>query len=196
MAPQTGCILYGILGCDPHLGTLCQLYERGDYVRSCLFSQVHTILTSFGNSEVRKQTAVQIHYTQPGGITGHFMLLIMVLMYTTAQKEIRQQSFETFWYTHHLAFFFMLALYTHATGCFVRDTVDPDFTKKFPFYSTDHCLGYESWRFIATPGIAYFLERLYRVFRARRPTKLDRALVHPSGLLNERFAKVPMLTST
>lgn len=30
------------------------------------------------------------------------MLLIMLLMYTTAHKKIRQQCFEAFWYTHHL----------------------------------------------------------------------------------------------
>jgi len=57
-------------------------------------------------AQLRKQTALQIHYTQPGGITGHFMLLIMLLMYTTAHHKIRQQCFEAFWYTHHLAFFF------------------------------------------------------------------------------------------
>ena len=65
---------------------------------------------------MRKEIALDIHYTQPGGITGHFMLLIMVLMYTTAHQKIRHQCFEVFWYTHHLAFFFMLGLYTHATG--------------------------------------------------------------------------------
>lgn len=47
----------------------------------------------------------------------------------------------------------MLALYTHATGCFVRDSVDPDYILTFPFYSTEHCLGYLSWRFIIWPGI-------------------------------------------
>lgn len=96
------------------------------------------------------------------------MLLIMFLMYTTAHSSIRKQCFEAFWYTHHLvcgllpvqqaradiqAFFFMLALYTHATGCFVRDSVDPDYIPTFPFYSTEHCLGYLSWRFIIWPGI-------------------------------------------
>jgi NADPH oxidase 1 len=135
------------------------------------------------SSEVRKQTAVEIHYTQPGGVTGHFLLLIMVLMYTTAQKEVRQQSFETFWYTHHLAFFFMLGLYAHATGCFVRDSINPDYTRFFPFYSTEHCLGYESWRFIIWPGIAYFMERVYREIRARRVTRLDKVFVHPSGMV-------------
>ncbi|KAF8971404.1 NADPH oxidase A [Flammula alnicola] len=73
-------------------------------------------------TQIRKETALDIHYTQAGGITGHFMLLIMLLMYSTAHQKIRKQCFEAFWYTHHLAFFFMLGLYTHATGCFVRDT--------------------------------------------------------------------------
>jgi NADPH oxidase len=140
-------------------------------------------------TQVRKQTALQIHYTQPGGFTGHWMLFIMVLMYTTAHHKIRAQCFEAFWYTHHLAFFFMLGLYTHATGCFVRDSVDPDYIPTFPFYSTEHCLGYLSWRFIIWPGILYFGERMYREYRARRSTKLSKVLVHPSGAMELRILK-------
>jgi NADPH oxidase len=140
-------------------------------------------------TQVRKQTALQIHYTQPGGITGHFMLLIMVLMYATAHQKIRNQCFEAFWYTHHLAFFFMIGLYTHATGCFVRDSVDPDYIPIFPFYSTEHCLGYLSWRFIIWPGIIYFGERIYREYRARRSTRLSKVLVHPSGAMELRIVK-------
>jgi NADPH oxidase len=158
------------------------------------WSMVHTTAhyVNFFNVErlqVRKQTAQQIHYTQPGGITGHFMLLIMVLMYATAHHKIRQQAFEVFWYTHHLAFFFMLGLYTHATGCFVRDSVDPDYISTFPFYSTDHCLGYLSWRFIIWPGIIYFGERVYREYRARRATRLSKVLIHPSGAMELRIIK-------
>ncbi|KZP00841.1 NADPH oxidase [Calocera viscosa TUFC12733] len=140
-------------------------------------------------TQVRIETAWQIHYTQAGGISGHVMLLIMVLMYTTAHHKIRAQCFEAFWYTHHLAFFFMIGLYAHATGCFVRDSVDPDYTYYFPFYSTDHCLGYESWRFTIWPGILYFGERMYREFRARRATQLDKVLVHPSGAMELRIIK-------
>jgi NADPH oxidase 1 len=138
--------------------------------------------------EVRPQLALQIHYTQAGGITGHFMLFILLLMYSTAHHKIRAQCFEAFWYTHHLAFFFMIGLYTHATGCFVRDSADPDYIGTFPFYSTKHCLGYESWRFIIWPGIIYFGERIYREIRARRATRLSKLLVHPSGASgNARF---------
>jgi len=140
-------------------------------------------------TQIRKLRAVDIHYTQPGGITGHFLLLIMFLMYTTAQHKVRQQCFEAFWYTHHLAFFFMIGVYAHATGCFVRDTVDPDYISSFPFYSTEHCLGYESWRFTIWPGIIYLGERVWREIRARRATSLSKVLVHPSGAMELRIHK-------
>jgi len=158
------------------------------------WAMVHTTAhyVNFINVErrqIRPQLALQIHYTQPGGITGHFMLLIMVIMYSTAHQKIRNQCFEAFWYTHHLAFFFMLGLYTHATGCFVRDQADPDFIKTFPFYSTEHCLGYLSWRYTIWPGIIYFGERIYREIRARRSTTLERVLVHPSGAMEFRIKK-------
>lgn len=150
--------------------------------RVCSISSTECCIMYSWISEVRKQFALQIHYTQAGGITGHFMLLIMVLMYSTAHQKIRKQCFEAFWYTHHLAFFFMIGLYTHATGCFVRDSVDPDYSATFPFYRVGHCLGYESWRFIIWPGILYFGERVWREIRARWPTRLSKVLVHPSGM--------------
>ncbi|KAI0778292.1 NADPH oxidase [Trametes elegans] len=151
------------------------------------WTMVHTTAhyVNFFNVErtqVRPGLAIDIHYHQAGGITGHFMLLIMVLIYTTAHHKIRHQCFEAFWYTHHLAFFFMIGLYSHATGCFVRDSATPAYTAVFPFYTTDHCLGYESWRYTIWPGIFYFGERIWREIRARRATRLSKVLVHPSGL--------------
>jgi NADPH oxidase 1 len=59
-------------------------------------------------TQVRQEAAWEIHYTENGGFTGHIMLFLMLLMYTTAHHKIRQQCFEVFWYTHHLAFFFMV----------------------------------------------------------------------------------------
>lgn len=150
---------------------------------SALSSYPVANLRSFFNVErtqIRKVTAIQIHYTEAGGITGHIMLLCMLLMYTTAHAKIRQQSFETFWYTHHLFIPFLLGLYTHATGCFVRDTTDP-FS---PFAGSNfwnHCLGYEGWRWELWGGGIYLIERLYREIRSRRDTKIVRVVRHPYG---------------
>lgn len=129
---------------------------------------------------IRPVTAVQIHYVQPGGITGHVMLLCMLLMYTTAHHRIRQQSFETFWYTHHLFIPFFLGLYTHTVGCFVRSTAEAygpfDGDKYWEF-----CIGYLGWRWELWTGGFYLLERLYREIRAVRETKITRVVRHPYG---------------
>ncbi|KAL8691699.1 MAG: hypothetical protein Q9218_003136 [Villophora microphyllina] len=142
-------------------------------------------------SQIRKETAVEIHYTQVGGITGHVMLLCMLLMFTTAHAKIRQQSYETFWYTHHLFVPFLLALYTHATGCFVRDTPKPysPFAGS-PFWN--HCIGYEGWRWELIGGGLYLGERIYREIQSRRPAKITKVVRHPYDAMEIQFEKPSM----
>jgi NADPH oxidase len=133
-------------------------------------------------SQVRPEAAVQIHYSQAGGITGHVMLFCMLLMYTTAHANIRKQSYETFWYTHHLFVPFFLALYTHATGCFVRDVTNP--VSPFAGHAFwNHCIGYEGWRWELWVGGIYLMERIYREIRSRRDTEVTRVIKHPFGKL-------------
>ncbi|KAI6080857.1 putative FAD binding protein [Hypoxylon rubiginosum] len=139
-------------------------------------------------TQIRPVTAIEIHYTQPGGVTGHIMLLCMLLMYTTAHHRIRQQSFETFWYTHHLFIPFFLGLYTHAVGCFVRDTADP-FSPFAGEIFWEHCIGYQGWRWELFAGGLYLIERLYREIRAKRSTKITRVVRHPYDVVEIQFEK-------
>ncbi|KAK3052840.1 hypothetical protein LTR09_005904 [Extremus antarcticus] len=142
-------------------------------------------------SQVRKESAVEIHYTQAGGITGHVMLLCMLLMFTTAHAKIRQQSYETFWYTHHLFIPFFLAMYTHATGCFVRDSTDP----YSPFAGRgfwNHCIGYGGWRWELIAGGLYLGERIYREIRSRRQTEIIKVVRHPYDAVEIQFRKPSM----
>lgn len=173
-----------------------QWFHRQVAYSLLIFAIIHTSAhyVNFFNVEkrqLRPETAIQIHYTQAGGITGHIMLLCMLLMYTTAHHKIRQQSFETFWYTHHLFIPFMLGLYTHATGCFVRDSTDPfsPFAGD-PFWQ--HCLGYEGWRWELWGGGIYLLERLYREIRARRETEITKVIRHPYDAMEIQFRKPSM----
>lgn len=149
------------------------------------FSVIHTTghYVNFFNVEktqIRPVLALDIHYQQAGGVTGHVMLLCMLLMYTTAHHRIRQQSFETFWYTHHLFIPFMLGLYTHAVGCFVRDTAEP-FSPFAGDIFWEHCIGYQGWRWELFTGALYLAERLYREVRAKKETKITRVVRHPYG---------------
>ncbi|CAK7215811.1 hypothetical protein SBRCBS47491_002610 [Sporothrix bragantina] len=158
-----------------------------------MFASFHTAghYVNFFNVEktqIRPVTALQIHYTQPGGITGHVMLFCMLLMYTTAHHRIRQQSFETFWYTHHLFIPFMLGLYTHTVGCFVRDTADA-FSPFAGANFWNHCIGYQGWRWELFTGGLYLIERLYREIRARRETRITRVVRHPYDAVEIQFSK-------
>ncbi|KAF8457276.1 ferric reductase NAD binding domain-containing protein [Terfezia claveryi] len=173
-----------------------QWFHRQCAYSMLLFTIIHTSAhyVNFFNVEktqIRPATALQIHYTQPGGITGHVMLLCMVLMYTTAHHKIRQQCFEAFWYTHHLAIIFLIGLYTHAVGCFVRDTPEP----YSPFAGKEfwaHCVGYQGWRFTLWGGGIYFLERVYREIRAARETQITKVVKHPFGAMEVQFRKPSM----
>ncbi|KPI42704.1 Superoxide-generating NADPH oxidase heavy chain subunit A [Cyphellophora attinorum] len=173
-----------------------QWFHRQTAYALLVFTCVHVLAhyVNFFNVEknqIRPELALDIHYAQAGGITGHIMLLCMLLMYTTAHHKIRQQSFETFWYTHHLFIPFLLGMYTHATGCFVRDTATP-FS---PFAGKDfwdHCIGYEGWRWELWTGGIYLIERLYREIRARRETKIVKVIRHPYDAMEIQFRKPSM----
>ena len=158
---------------------------------SSLHCTNHSSFFNVERHQIRPESAVEIHYTQAGGITGHVMLLCMLLMFTTAHVKIRQQSYETFWYTHHLFIVFLLALYTHATGCFVRDSEHP--YSPFAGYSFwDHCIGYEGWRWELWGGGLYLCERIYREINSRRATKIYKVIRHPYDALEIQFLKPSM----
>ncbi|KAG9786659.1 NADPH oxidase 1 [Exophiala dermatitidis] len=161
-------------------------------VFTCIHVLAHYVnFFNVERSQIRPVTAIQIHYAQAGGITGHIMLLCMLLMYTTAHHRIRQQSFETFWYTHHLFIPFFLAMYTHAVGCFVRDTPAP-FSPFAGKQFWNHCLGYEGWRWELVSGGIYLGERLWRETRARRETKIYKVIRHPYDAMEIQFQKPSM----
>ncbi|KAL9125727.1 MAG: hypothetical protein Q9175_008028 [Cornicularia normoerica] len=159
---------------------------------TCVHVSAHYVnFFNVERNQIRPETAVQVHYTQAGGITGHVMLFCMLMMFTTSHVRIRQQSYETFWYTHHLFVPFFLAFYTHATGCFVRDTDLPysPFAGS-PFWN--HCLGYEGWRWELWGGGLYLLERIYREIQSRRPTRIHKVIRHPYDALEIQFFKPSM----
>ncbi|GAB7341900.1 hypothetical protein MBLNU457_g0209t1 [Dothideomycetes sp. NU457] len=173
-----------------------QWFHREVAISLLFWTAVHVAshYVNFFNVEryqIRSEAAVQIHYTQAGGITGHIMLFCMFLMYTTSHQKIRQQSYETFWYAHHLFVIFLLAMYTHATGCFVRDTAQP-FSPFAGNQFWQHCIGYEGWRWELVGGGIYLLERVYREVRARRRTEIVKVVKHPYDAVEIQFRKPSM----
>ncbi len=52
--------------------------------REFTFSIALNATLAISTTELRPNLAVQVHYTQNAGITGHFMLLIMLIMYVVS----------------------------------------------------------------------------------------------------------------
>lgn len=122
------------------------------------------------------RSAINLLWTHPAGITGVVMLACMILIYTSAMAPIRHQSFELFWYLHHLAFPFMIALLLHSSGCFVK-------------LSTGSCKPYGTWQ-AASIGLGiYVFERLLRMYRSRQVTYLTKVIQHPSKTIEIQFKK-------
>ncbi|GAA5905496.1 hypothetical protein JCM8208_004299 [Rhodotorula glutinis] len=162
------------------------LWCHRQFAYSLLFwTVVHTTahyvnMINVERTQIRKETAWAILFTQPGGFTGHVMLLLMLVIFTTAHHKIRAQSYEAFWFTHHLVVLLLLGLYVHAVGCFVRGALPGQQVR---------CLGYNSWTWTIWGGVALVVERVTRETRARRRTLLVGVLLHPQGAIELRFVK-------
>ncbi|KAF9095227.1 hypothetical protein BGX29_006573 [Mortierella sp. GBA35] len=122
------------------------------------------------------QSAGQVLYKSPAGVTGHIMLLCMVLMYTTAKQSQRHKSFEAFWYTHHLAMVMLGALMFHGVGCIVKD-------------ENGVCRGYNSYQYLLIGYCLYIVERGIRFYRGRLETRLVKAIQHPAGVIELQIQK-------
>lgn len=140
---------------------------------------------------MRPEKAMQIHYTQAAGITGHIMIFCMVIIYTFAHENIRRQAFEAFQWGHRLYIVFLLAAWTHGAGCFVRNTVEPYYITNPKKYWA-HCVGYQSWRWETWFSALYILERVYAYFYYQRKATVSKVLLHPSNVLEIRVDKAGM----
>jgi len=115
----------------------------------------------------------------------------MLLMFTASHAKLRQQSYESFWYIHHLFIIFYIALLCHGTGCFVRDST----IRYSPFAGKDfweHCIGYQSFRWELFPLTIYLAERIFRSYRSHKGVKVLAIFRHPPKLLEIRFEKKGM----
>ncbi|KAK5580014.1 hypothetical protein RB653_000026 [Dictyostelium firmibasis] len=104
------------------------------------------------------------------GITGHIMVLIFILMFTSSMWRIRRPMFEIFWYVHHLFIPYYILLCFHGYSKIL---------KKEP----------QSWMWIIAPFILYSIERLIRIARGKKTVILEKAIMHPSKVLELRMKR-------
>merc|ERR1711916_28401 len=71
------------------------------------------------------ETATEIAYFTLPGSTGHLITLVMIILYTSALKRLRNHCFELFWYAHHLFIIFFGALLVHGAEGLLQPPVLP-----------------------------------------------------------------------
>lgn len=59
------------------------------------YSNFFTVEYKLGAAKIG--TAWDIHFTQWAGVTGHIMLVIFFLIFTSAKHQVKQKNFEIFW---------------------------------------------------------------------------------------------------
>eukprot|EP00030_Apusomonadida_sp_AF-17_P000577 a175108_334.p1 GENE.a175108_334~~a175108_334.p1 ORF type:complete len:539 (+),score=228.10 a175108_334:40-1617(+) len=118
---------------------------------------------------IKDETSASIAFGSIAGVSGHIIVFCMVIMYTTALERVRRQTFELFWYTHHLFIVFFGALTIHGS----RSVLQPN----------------QFWAWFILPGFIYCLERATRVYRGNIETQIVRIVQHPSNVLELQLAK-------
>jgi len=103
------------------------------------------------------------------GATGHVVLIVMVLMYSSAVESIRRPMFEIFWFTHHLFILYFGLLSFHG----YHGVLEPP------------TFGY--W--IVGPLVIYLIERTIRILRGKQTTMLIVARQHPARVIELRMKK-------
>ncbi|KAJ2781164.1 hypothetical protein H4R18_003034, partial [Coemansia javaensis] len=120
-------------------------------------------------------------FTTGHSLTGHAMMLIIVVMGVTGHGKIRNKHFNLFWNLHHLFVVFFACFSIHGGFCLLKKNLPP-------FCSTGAAF-YKYWIF---SGVVYLFERLSREFRANMRAKhmrIQKVILHPSKVLEVQYHK-------
>lgn len=139
---------------------------------SMLGASVHSCSHYFNYKTLARRvgsTPSILAFTSIAGATGHIITLCMFIMYTAAFERVRRQTFELFWYSHHLFIVFFACLLVHGT----RSVLQPN----------------QFWCWFVLPGFLYCVERATRVMRGNMDTRIVRIVQHPSNVLELQLSK-------
>ncbi|OAQ26388.1 hypothetical protein K457DRAFT_79060 [Linnemannia elongata AG-77] len=112
------------------------------------------------------------------GLTGHLMLMALLVMVFTSLPRVRQAKFEVFWYWHHLFLVFFGLFSFHGAFCLLTPDRPP------------HCKDIASfWKYWVASGSMYLLERVLREWRGIQKTTISRVILHPSKVVEIQMKK-------
>ncbi|KAF9115869.1 hypothetical protein BGX27_005935 [Mortierella sp. AM989] len=145
------------------------------------FSLVHTIAHYINFYKLAKAGDFDFWWLMFGsgpGLTGHIMLLVLLIMVVTALPSVRMKKFEIFWYWHHLFLVFFLFFSFHGAFCLLTPDRPPKCKDIASF-----------WKYWVASGSVYLCERVAREWRAQQKTVISRVILHPSKVVEIQIKK-------
>lgn len=147
-----------------------------------MFSLLHSISHYINYHKYSKHTNLNIWpllFIHGTGLSGHVLLLIMILIIATASFAIvRKKRYELFYYIHKLFYLYFIFLAIHGIFCFVK-TDDP----------AKPCIKSQSWLWIS-PGFAlYVIETIYCFYRSRRFAYVSKVVLHQTNVFEVQIRK-------
>ncbi|KAG0254277.1 hypothetical protein DFQ27_006939 [Actinomortierella ambigua] len=112
------------------------------------------------------------------GLTGHIMLVILMVMVFTAMPSVRMKKFERFWYWHHLFLLFFFFFSFHGAFCLLTPDRRP-YCKDIAAF----------WKYFLASGFIYLCERVAREWRGQQKTVISRVILHPSKVVEIQIKK-------
>ncbi|EFA78625.1 superoxide-generating NADPH oxidase flavocytochrome [Heterostelium album PN500] len=111
-----------------------------------------------------------LYYKSVPGITGHVLIVVLLLICSSSVERIRRPMFEIFYVTHHLFIAYFILLCFHGYQQILK--VAPN-----------------SYMWVGAPVLFYVVERAIRLIRGNREVMLHLAKQHPSKVLELRMKK-------
>ncbi|KAJ2609680.1 hypothetical protein H4S08_003941 [Coemansia sp. RSA 1365] len=133
---------------------------------------------------VSKATGVpywKMLFTTGHSITGHIMMVIIVIMGVTGYAKVRRKHFNLFWNLHHLFVVYFACFSVHGGFCLLKSNLPP--------YCSTGAAFYKYWVF---SGIIYLFERLSREYRANmraNDMRVQKVILHPGKVMEVQYHK-------
>ncbi|KAF2075461.1 hypothetical protein CYY_003242 [Polysphondylium violaceum] len=163
--------LHKMCGLGLLVGTIIHVISHYINLEKVLRSPIEEIDYYLNVSKEKQHfTKLYLFYGSVYGLTGHLMVLILLLMMTSSIEKIKRPMFEIFYYTHHLFIPYFVLLCFHGYAKLLKS--DP-----------------QSWMWVIAPMLFYAIERIFRIYRGNKEVLLAVAKQHPSKVLELRFKR-------
>lgn len=149
-----------------------------------LFACVHTVAYWHGSARQAKQSRNRLlgflyaNLATGPGLSGHLMLLLLIIIAVTSLESFCRTTSKLFWSTHHLYILFLILWSVHGAFCVIKTDRSSSCASMGAF-----------WQYFICGGATYLGERILRELYARHGTPISKVIAHPGNVVEIQLKK-------